>query len=50
VLSDKLSRMNVLGDALIARQLLLGEEGVLCCKSHMSYGAYIFLQEGWLQS
>jgi hypothetical protein len=48
VLSDKLSRMHEITSAKKVKQLLYGSEYVtLCCKNHMSYASYIYLQESW---
>jgi hypothetical protein len=47
VLSDKLSRMIDLGDAYAAKNMLVGDGGCLCCKTHMSYAAYVSLQGVW---
>lgn len=48
VLSDHLSRLHCVQDALTATSMLCPEFNVLVCKGHMSYASYLYLQEAWL--
>jgi hypothetical protein len=48
ILSDKLSRMHVLSEARVVKELVSASNPVLVCGGHMSYAAYLFLQNCWV--
>jgi hypothetical protein len=49
VLSDKLSRLHCFDDAVCAKNMLVGVNGVITCVNHISYTSYLFLQGMWSQ-